>query len=98
MVMKLSIAIFENGPLPNNKAEVCIKRERQKNTADEPRQIMMPLAEACVGPYFWDVHQANICEFPNIPDMGNSSSSSLSNILDDPIDRLVRANSMFNID
>jgi hypothetical protein len=71
---------------------------KDNTIADEPRQIMMPLAEACVGPYFWDVHQANICEFPNIPDMGNSSSSSLSNILDDPIDRLVRANSMFNID
>jgi hypothetical protein len=93
-VLTLSIAILENGPLLNNRQRSA-SSGKDKNDADEARQIMRPLAEACVRPYFWDGHQAHICEFPtNVSDIWASRlpPQYQTFLPDDQIERLVRPN------
>jgi hypothetical protein len=98
-VLTLSIAILENGPLLNNRQRSA-SSGKDKNDADEARQIMRPLAEACVGPYFWDVLQDLIGKSPtNISDKWATRlpPQYQTFLPDDQIDRLVRVIIKFNI-
>ena len=98
-VLTLSIAILENGPMLNNRQRSA-SSGKDKTNADEARQIMKPLAEACLRPYFWDALQALIRESPtNLSDKWATRlpPQYQTFLPDDQIERLVRAISKFNI-
>ncbi len=97
-VLALSISILENGTMLNNRQRSA-SSGKDKADADEARQIMRPLAEACVRPYFWDALQAQNIESPtNISDTwATRLPPQLRTFLpDDQIERLVRLISIFN--
>jgi len=97
-LLTLRIAILENGPMLNNRQRSA-SSGKDKTDADEIRQIMRSLAEACLRPYFWDALQALICKSPtNISDKWaiRLPLQYQTFLPDDQIDRLVRAISKFN--
>jgi len=92
-VLTLSITILENGPMLNNRRRSA-SCGKDKTDADEARQIMKPLAEACLRPYFWDELQALISESPT--KISDKWATRLplqyqTFLPDDQIERLVRA-------
>jgi hypothetical protein len=98
-LLTLSIAILENGPMLNNRQRSA-SSGKDKTDADEIRQIMRPLAEACLRPYFWDVLQDLIGESPtNISDKWATRlpPQYQTFLPDDQLDRLVRVIIKFNI-